>query len=233
MTTLAASYAPRRNTTSRRASVFGAAQTWPATVIGPRAASPLSTSRRSKRMVISLPRPALAHIPEKWTLISGLPDISSLKCANRKHPICVVFRKGYAPTYESGAHPDSIDAGCALVHELRRREQQRIPVLRRHRLVERRLGSAAEPLVKTREIEAVLQKRKGRQFCCIRLRWPEQAGGTGPELPRDFEPRHHLPRAVPRGRLHGVTVGRLVIEKPLRQPIEPVQHRSGIDDDLG
>src|SRR5215467_6184164 len=115
MTTLAASYAPRRNTTSRRASVFGAAQTWPATVIGPRAASPLSTSRRSKRMVISLPRPA-------------------------------------------------------LVHELRRREQQRVPVLRRDRLVERRLGGAAEPLVKTREIEAVLQKRKRRQFCCIRLR---------------------------------------------------------------
>src|SRR5215469_3131107 len=40
----------------------------------------------------------LAHIPEKWTLISGLPDISSLECANRKHPICVIFRKGYAPT---------------------------------------------------------------------------------------------------------------------------------------
>src|SRR5262249_14555344 len=40
----------------------------------------------------------VAHIPEKWTPISGLPDIGTLKCANRKHPICVVFRKGYAPT---------------------------------------------------------------------------------------------------------------------------------------
>src|SRR5262249_4216272 len=29
-----------------------------------------------------------AHIPEKRALISGLPDISSLKCASRKQPPC-------------------------------------------------------------------------------------------------------------------------------------------------
>ena len=46
-------------------------------------------------------RTPLAHIPEKWSLISGLPDISASIRANRKHPICVVFRKGYAPTHES------------------------------------------------------------------------------------------------------------------------------------
>src|SRR5215470_11388215 len=37
--------------------------------------------------------------------VSGLPDIGALKCANRKHPICVFFRKGYAQTHESEAHP--------------------------------------------------------------------------------------------------------------------------------
>src|SRR5215470_4164214 len=55
----------------------------------------------------------LAHIPEKWIPISGLPDIGALKCANRKHPICVVFRKGYAPLYESGARFDSFETECA------------------------------------------------------------------------------------------------------------------------
>src|SRR5262249_11451814 len=66
----------------------------------------------------------LAHIPEKWTPMSGLPDIGALKCANRKHPICVVFRKGYAPTCETRAHSDSIESECALRRDLFEVRQQ-------------------------------------------------------------------------------------------------------------
>ncbi len=117
-------------------------------------------------------------------------------------------------------------------HEFRRRQKQRIPVLRRHRLIEGGHRGRAHGLAQGVEEQGVLQQRERRLVGGVGAFRLEQPRRARADLPRHFEPQHHLARTVPGGRRQRIAVRRVVIEQALGKPVQPVLHRRRVENDL-
>src|SRR5215472_6389386 len=113
-------------------------------------------------------------------------------------------------------------------HELRRRQEQRVPFLWRGRQIEYGTRRSAQRGPQHVQVERVLNLRKRRMRDCLRLWGLEQAGRIGTDLARNLETRRHLARSVPGWRRHGISVRRRMIIESLGEPVEPSLDRGRI-----
>ena len=117
-------------------------------------------------------------------------------------------------------------------HELRRRQEQRVPVLRRCRLVQRRQRGRAQRL-------AAGCRNTARSAISGNAGWSVASGTSGLNRPAEPEPIWRAisnrtaiwPGPFQAADGQGIAVGRLVVVQAFGQAVEPVLDRAGVEDD--